>query len=103
MKNSLLRLIAVGMLLWAMADNPYSYYQILRWVVCAIAGYSAFLAYERKNNTWAWIFGVMTVLFNPIAPIHFERETWAILDLVAAVFLVASLYWFRPQHSTEAR
>jgi hypothetical protein len=96
MKNALPRLIAAGLLLWAMGNHPYSYYQILRWVVCGVSGYSAYIAYERKNNAWTWIFGVMAVLFNPIAPIYLDRETWVLLDLVAAVLMFASFYWLRP-------
>ncbi len=58
------------MLFWALADNPYGYYQILRWVVCGLTRY---LAYRNDKNVWAWIFGVTAVLFNPIAPIYREK------------------------------
>ncbi len=92
----ILRVIAGLMLLLAVADHPYSYYQILRWVTCGVAAYSAFLAYENKKMTWVWIFGITAVLFNPIASIHFERETWQVLDVAAALVMFGSIPFFKP-------
>lgn len=66
------------MLFWALADNPYGYYQILRWVIAGVTGYSAYLAYEQGKNTWTWILAITAILFNPIAPIRLDRETWSI-------------------------
>lgn len=81
------------MLLVALVDNPYGYYQILRWVVMLFAGYVTFLSYENKHKIWLWIFAVIAILFNPIAPIHLSRELWSIIDLiVAGVFVI---YMFR--------
>ncbi len=92
---TILRFVAAFMLLGAMADNPYAYYQMLRWVVCGVGAYCAYLAYEEKRNTWAWIFGVTAVLFNPIAPIYLERETWVFIDLGVAAMFFVSLFSFK--------
>lgn len=89
------RVIAGLMLLWAIADNPYAYYQILRWVVCGVSGYGAFMAMEAERKSWAWAFGIVAVLFNPIAPIHFDRETWAPIDFGVSMLMFASLYFFK--------
>lgn len=80
------------MLVAALGDWPYAYYQILRWAVCLAGAYTAWKAYESGNHGWAWIFGLIAVIFNPIAPIFLERDTWQTIDLVAAVpFLVYPL------------
>ena len=95
-KLRVLQTIAIFMLLWALMDNPYSYYQVLRWVVCGIAGYSSYLAYQSKQIGWVWAFGVAAILYNPIAPIYFERETWSILNLSAVAlfscFIIVGLH-----------
>lgn len=96
-KFTIVRLAAILMLLWALADNPYAYYQILRWVVCGVMAYSAFLAFEAKKDKWTWIFGITAVLFNPIAPIHLEREVWSVIDITAATLLLISLKYFKPE------
>jgi hypothetical protein len=30
---------------------------------------------------------MITLVFNPVVPVHFERETWAILNVIAAAIL----------------
>ena len=89
---TIIRIIAIVMLFGALAKNPYSYYQILRWVICGLTGYSAYLAYETKNNAWMWIFGIIAVLFNPIAPIHFDRKTWSVIDMLVAAIIFISIF-----------
>lgn len=89
---TIVKIIAILMLFWALADNPYSYYQILRWVIAIIAGYSTYLAYDQGKTAWAWIFGITAVLYNPIAPIHLNRETWSVLDIIAAAIIFTSIF-----------
>ncbi|MFA5778443.1 MAG: DUF6804 family protein [Candidatus Paceibacterota bacterium] len=84
LKNNWFKIIAIGILIGAMWSHPYGYYQFLRWVVMVTGAYSAYIAYEHKNNTWAWIFGIITVLFNPIIPFTFSRSAWQLIDLITA-------------------
>jgi hypothetical protein len=85
------RLIAACALFLAIGRWPYSYYQILRWAVCIIAAYGAFRAFDLGRNAWAWTFVALAVLFNPIAPIHFARDTWKALDGLAGIVLGLSV------------
>ena len=79
-------LVATGVfLLGALGSWPYAYYQLLRWVVCGVGAYSACKAHESGRTGWAWVFGVIAVLFNPIVPFYFARDTWQVLDLVAVI------------------
>lgn len=80
------------MLLWALVDNPYGYYQILRWLICGLTGYSAYSANDHGKNAWTWIFGIIAVLFNPIAPIHLSRELWMVIDIIVAAIIFTSLF-----------
>ncbi|MFH0819896.1 MAG: DUF6804 family protein [bacterium] len=89
---TIVKIIAIIMLFWALADNPYGYYQILRWVICGLTGYSAYLAYEQGKIAWAWILGITAILFNPIAPIYLDRETWSVLDIIAATIIFTSIF-----------
>ena len=88
----IVKIIAILMLLVALANNPSGYYQILRWVICGLTGYSAYLAYEHGKNAWTWIFGIIAVLFNPIAPIHLNRELWMVIDIIVAAIIFTSLF-----------
>ena len=89
---TIIKIIAIVMLFWALADNPYGYYQILRWVIAGIAGYSAYLAYKQDNNTWAWIMVITVITFNPIAPFYFDRETWSVLNIIVAGIIFISIF-----------
>lgn len=90
--STILTLIASAMLFGCLADNlPYSYFQFLRWVVCGVCGFRAFVALEQEKVVWMWIFFPATVLFNPIVPIHLDRDIWVVIDVVLAVVLLISL------------
>ena len=89
---TIVKIIAIIMLFWALADNPYGYYQILRWVITGVTGYSAYLAYEQGKNTWTWILAITAILFNPIAPIHLDKETWSVLNIIAAAIIFTSIF-----------
>ncbi len=87
-----MQLVAVIMLLIAVSDLPYDYYTILRFVVCPVSAYGAFLAKSRKKPFWLWSLGICAIIFNPIAKIHFERETWFLLNLLAALLILVSVF-----------
>jgi len=83
-------LVAAMMLFVAIAELPYGYYQILRWVVCGSAVYIAYMAY-RWDKIWAtWIFAFIAALFNPIIPVHLTKEIWRPIDIICAVLFALS-------------
>ena len=89
LKENWFLLVAAAFLIGALGSWPYAYYQLLRWIVCGVGAYSAYVAYKKSRTGWAAIFGIVAILFNPIAPFYMQRETWQVLDIVAAVpFLV---------------
>jgi uncharacterized membrane protein len=92
--KNILTIIASGFLFIALFNGlPYGYFTLLRFVVCAIGAYLAYKTYEyNKESLWVWAFGGIAVLFNPIIPIYFQRETWAIIDLIVGVFLLVSIF-----------
>lgn len=36
---------------------------------------------------WAWVFGLLAILFNPIIPVYLQRQSWQIFDYVAIVVI----------------
>ncbi len=91
-------MLAALMLLGALADWPYGYYQLLRFVVCGVAAYIAFLGYSAGKLWVAWVFGFVAILFNPLIPIHLSREIWQTIDVVCALlFIAVGFYIGRPE------
>jgi len=89
---SIIRIITGILLVFALADNPYFYYQILRWVVCLVSGYTAFIAYKQKKINWVWVLVILAIIFNPIIPFYFSRETWRILDIFSSIIIIISVF-----------
>lgn len=43
------------------------------------------MSVELEKSGWAWVFGIIALLFNPIIPVHLSREIWAPIDIMAAL------------------
>ena len=86
-----LKLVAVGMLFGTFAQPQYGYYNLLRWVVCGVAGYAVFCAWEIGKKGWVVTFAVVAIAFNPVVPIRLDRGTWAVIDLAAAMLFLVSV------------
>lgn len=95
--KNILTIIASGFLFFALFDGlPYGYFTLLRFIVCAVGAYIAYKVYENsKESLWVWVFSGIAILFNPIIPIHFERETWVIIDLIVGLFFLLSIFFIK--------
>lgn len=82
-------LIAALMLLGALVEWPYGYYQLLRFVVCGVGVYVAYTAYNWQKMWAMWLFGLIALLFNPPISIHLSREIWQPIDEICALLFVA--------------
>jgi len=85
------KLIAAVLLFAALGRHPYNYYTILRWVACGVSAFTAFQAAETKKFGWLAVFVIVAIVLNPITPIHLKRDTWALVDIAAAVLLLLSI------------
>ena len=85
------RLALAASLFAALLHWPYTYYTLLRFAVCVVGAYAAYVAAERRQHSWMWAFGVTALLFNPFLPVRLDRATWAVLDVAAGVLFLTSL------------
>jgi hypothetical protein len=87
-------------LLAALLDWPYGYYVFLRIVVCVAALFVIAVAYENRQ-TWAMcLWGIISVLFNPIIKIPLSREVWQPIDFVCAILFVIASVAVKPTKSS---
>jgi len=83
-KNPIFLIVAIALFI-AIADMPYGYYQLLRFFVCGVGAYGAYLCYEQKKIEWAWILGIIALLFNPFMKFYLEKDTWKLIDLIVGI------------------
>lgn len=96
------RLLVAALLVWALAKHPIGYYTVLRLVTCSVCAYGAYLAVQWKQIGWAFVFGTIALLFQPLIALRMTKQTWVYVDVVTAVFLVATIFLFR-KHETESQ
>ena len=85
MKKNPIFLIAGITLFLGVVNMPYGYYQLLRWFICGVGAYGAWLSYEDKKIKWVWILGVIAVIFNPFVKFYLGIGLWKLVDLVAGI------------------
>jgi hypothetical protein len=69
---------------------PYGYYQFVRFVACIAFGYFAFQESKHRSN-WMFVYGGLSVLFQPFFKISLGRGLWNVIDVIVAVFLIVSM------------
>jgi len=93
-KNNFIKyfiILSIFMLFGAIAEWPYGYYILLRWITCITSILVAFKAFE-KNIDWAKVvFTVIAILFNPLFPIYLSRSTWIPLDIITALLFIFAM------------
>jgi len=79
----LVRIASIFMLLGALGKHPYSYYQLLRLIVCGTAAWGWYSAAKQNSERWVIVFATLAI------------EYWAIIDVIAAVVLFSSLFLYK--------
>lgn len=97
------RIVCAGMLVWALWRHSYGYFEALRLGVLAVCVFGIYCARAWKQEGWIWAFGFFAVLFNPFVKIALGRQTWNVVDVVVAAFLVVSLFFLRGARHDTAR
>jgi len=84
-------ILTIFMLFGAMAEWPYGYYTILRWITCIASILVIFQAFEKNIDWVKVVFIVIAILFNPLAPIYLSRSTWIPLDIITAILFIFAI------------
>ena len=78
-------IVASVCLLLALLPMPYGYYQLLRLIVCGVSIWAA-ISTSKTNQTLTVLYVLVALLYNPIFIIHFDRSTWAIINVLTVLF-----------------
>ena len=91
-------LVAGIVLFIALARLPYGFYQLLRFFICGVGAYGAYLSYQSGGKVWPWILGIIALIFNPFLKFYLDKETWQVIDFLAGVIFCI---WFARGIKTE--
>ena len=86
MVGIIIKSILAVLLLLCLLPMPYVYYTIVRLAVTLGMINLCYVDNEEKSFRKFAFFVVIGILFNPLAPVEFERIIWNVFDVILAVF-----------------
>jgi hypothetical protein len=82
-------IIAATLLFLAVFNLPIGYYTFIRIGVTIVSILLIRKEIEKGINTWVILFGIITILFNPILPIYLgSKSSWIPIDIIAGAILL---------------
>lgn len=94
-------IIAAILLILAIPSGwPYGFYTFLRFAISITAVIVAWGFYKSHLPAWAFIFGSVAFLFNPLIPIHLSKSSWVPVDLISAVLFFLAAYSVKRKKQT---
>ena len=84
----ILKLIVAIILLLCLADMPYGFYTLVRFVSAFAFAYLSYDYFKSKKDGWGFVFAALALLFQPFFKVALGRTIWNIVDVVVAVGLL---------------
>lgn len=83
-------IIAAALLFVAVFTLPIGYYTFMRIGVTIASILLLRQEIEKGFNTWVILFGIITILFNPVLPVYLgSKSSWMLIDIIAGgTFLI---------------
>ena len=92
--NQILKTILIVsglMLVFAISNLPYGYYQFLRLAIFVSGLFTAYNFYKLEKAVLAVGFGFAALLFNPVSPVYLDKSIWVLIDLAVAFLFFYSV------------
>lgn len=97
----LIALILAVALLIGCFPCGYGYYRFLR-IVVFIGSVLVIVGNAKEGFAWRnLVLGLLVILFNPIVPIHMDRDVWMVVDAVGAAWFAYCMFVFRKELKKE--
>ena len=84
----ILKLIVAIILLLCLADMPYGFYTLVRFVSAFAFAYLSYDYFKSKRDILGFVFSAFSLLFQPFFKIALGRTIWNIVDVIVAVGLL---------------
>ena len=87
-------LVPISLLLVALLDMPYGYYQLLRVLIFCVSAYLAVREKGEHSEGWFWTFAACALIYNPVVKLSLGKEIWPIVN-VGTIILFSVHFWLR--------
>lgn len=87
-----IQLAFAALLLLCLADMPYGYYQLVRFVAMVLFGWMAYDYSTKEHQLGCVTFGSLALLFQPFFKIALGRTIWNMVDVVVAIVLIVMFF-----------
>lgn len=87
-----LKVLLVAFLLSCLAEMPYGYYQFVRFAGLVGFALLAYDSFRAGQGQFAIVYVCLALLFQPFIKVAFGRAVWNVVDVVVAIFLLASVF-----------
>jgi len=84
----IVKLVLAALLLLCLADMPYGFYQLIRFVAMVSFIYFSYDYFKDKHDKIGFAFAALALLFQPFLKITLGRTIWNIVDVMVAICLV---------------
>ena len=91
--DKVIKIILAILFFLCLADMPYGYYQLVRFIGLIGFAILAYQANQQNNQTETIIYGALALLFQPFFKISLGRELWNVIDVVVGLGLLVSIFF----------
>lgn len=95
--QTLIKITIAILCLLCLADMPYGFFQLVRFVAAGGFVYLALETIKIGRQREFIIYLVLAILFQPLLKISLGRTLWNVVDVVVAIGLLISV--FRPKNN----
>jgi hypothetical protein len=91
-------LVPIAMLVIALGNMSWGYYQILRLVVAAASAWIATIMFASEKHGPGSLFVILALAYNPFIPLRLGREAWEVVNIATIIILLVgfAIYRSRP-------
>jgi hypothetical protein len=87
-----LKIFIACLQLLCLADMPYGYYNLVRFVTTAACAYFAYEYHKIKKEKLVFMFIFLALLFQPFEKLALGRAVWNLVDVVVGIGLLYLAY-----------
>lgn len=89
--DKIIKIVLIVLLFGCLADMPYGYFQLVRFLAMAGFVYLAFESNRQNDNTETIVYVLLALLFQPFLKLSLGRVLWNVLDVIVALGLLGTL------------